>query len=202
MGAKLSKQLLRDCDNVFYYVEILLSYQAMSSPQLSRSQLDPSLTSGVHSLIAPFSSLSIESHRDKEVVQSRAVTIPRQWEFLLQDDVYFSAAQVVRKRQRTFWAFAHGEEIIKKWIWLCGLCKEVGKIQLYSSTSTAWMGEHLTKRHNLSKPTTTGSHSSLASQIESTTPVIKENARSPFIPITPTQYSNFRLMLITWIVRG
>lgn len=98
-----------------------------------------------------------------------------------------------------------GEEIIKKsdntMSWLCGLCKEVGKIHLYSSTSTAWMDEHLTKRHNLSKPTTTESHLSLASQIESTSPVIKGNTRSPFIAITPKQYSKFRLMLITWMIK-
>lgn len=56
-GKTLLKQLLKDRDNVFYYVEILLIYQAMSSPQSSRSQLDSSLTSGVRSLIAPFSSL-------------------------------------------------------------------------------------------------------------------------------------------------
>lgn len=56
---------------------------------------------------------------------------------------------------------------------LCSLCKEVGKIQLYSSTSTAWIGKHLMKRHNLSKPTTTESHLSLAPHIESTTPVVK-----------------------------
>lgn len=85
---------------LFYYDEISLNYQAtMSSPQSSHSQLDPSPTSGEHSLIAPFSSLSIESHKDKEVVQSRAVTIPsRERELLLHDEVYFSAAQVVRKR--------------------------------------------------------------------------------------------------------
>lgn len=156
-------------------------------------------------LIAPFSSLSIESHRNEELFQPRAVTIPREGEFLLHDEVYFSAAQVVRKRQRTFWAFANGEGIIKMsdntMSLLCGLCKEVGKIQLYSSTSTAWMGEHMTKRHNLSKPTTTESHSSLASQIESTSPVIKGNTRLPFIAITPKQYSNFRLMLITWMIK-
>lgn len=84
---------------LFYYDEISLNYQAtMSSPQSPHSQLDPSLTSGEHSLIAPFSSLSIESHKDKEVVQSRAVTIPRERELLLHDEIYFSAAQVVRKR--------------------------------------------------------------------------------------------------------
>lgn len=58
----------RDCDNLFYHdVDLLLNYQVMSSPQSSPSQLDPFLTSGVHSLNAPFSSLFIDSYRDKEV---------------------------------------------------------------------------------------------------------------------------------------
>ena len=58
----------------------------MSSPQSSRSQLDSSLTSGVYTLIAPYSSLSIESHREEEVVQSGAVKIPKDGECLLNID--------------------------------------------------------------------------------------------------------------------
>ena len=55
----------------------------MSSPQSSGSQLDPSLTSGVNTLIAPFPSLSIEPHREEEVVQVRAVKTPKERKFLL-----------------------------------------------------------------------------------------------------------------------
>ena len=85
----------------------------MSSPQSSHSQLDPSLTSDVHTLIAPFSSLSIESHGVEQVVESEASRELKEGEFLLNDEVYISAARVVRKRQRTFWAFRHGEEVIR-----------------------------------------------------------------------------------------
>lgn len=66
----------------------------MSSPQLPRSH---SLNSGVHPLIAPFSSLSIDSQREEEIVQAGAVKIPKEGEFFLNDEVYMSAAQVVRK---------------------------------------------------------------------------------------------------------
>lgn len=73
-------------------------------------------------------------------------------EFLLYDKIYFFITQVVRKRQYTFWVFVHGKKIIKKldntMSWLCSLYKEVGKIQLYSFTSIAWMGKYLTKRYN------------------------------------------------------
>lgn len=93
--------MLKDFRNVFY-----------CSNTLPRSQLDPPLTSGVHTLIAPLSSLSIESHREEEVVQSGAVKMTIEGE-LLNDEVYISAAQVVRKMQRIFCAFVYGEEIIR-----------------------------------------------------------------------------------------
>lgn len=71
-------------------------------------------------------------------------------EFLLYDKVYFSIAQVVRKKQCTFWIFVHDKKIIKKsdntMSWLCGLYKEVGKIQFYSSISiTSLDGQALDK---------------------------------------------------------
>ncbi len=75
----------KDFYNLFYCNYILLSYQAMSSPQSSHSQLDPSLTSDVHTLIAPFSSLSIESHREEQVVESGASRKLKEGEFLLND---------------------------------------------------------------------------------------------------------------------
>lgn len=173
----------------------------MSSPKSSHSQFDPSLTSDVHTLITSFSSLSIESHGEK---QWRAKRELKEGEFLLNDEVYISATRVIRKRQYTFSIFAYSEEVIRKsdntTSWLCGLYKKVERIQLYSSTSTAWMGKHLIKRHNLSS-TIAQSSSSLVSQTKSTTPAIVDNARSPFIATTPEQYSNFNLTLITWMVK-
>ena len=70
----------------------------MSSPQSSHSQLDLSLTPGVHTLIAPFSSLSIESHRKERIVESGTSRALKEGEFLLNDEVYVSTARVVRKR--------------------------------------------------------------------------------------------------------
>ena len=49
--------------------------------------------------------------------------------------------------------------------------------------------------------TTTQSNSSSVPQIGFNTPSIEDNAQSPFIAITPEQYSNFRLTLITWMVK-
>ena len=96
----------------------LLSYQILSStPQPSHSQIDPFLTSAVSTLIPPFSALSIESHREDSeegVVKSGASKILKEGEFLLDNEVYISTSQVVKRKQRTLWAFAHGEEIIRK----------------------------------------------------------------------------------------
>lgn len=202
------KKSHRDFYDLFYCncdSNSLPSYQIMSSPpQTSHSQIDPSLTSAVSTLIPPFSALSIEPHREEGVVESRASKILEEGEFLLDNEVYISTSQVVKRKQRTFWAFAHGEEVIRKsnntTSWLCGLCKDAGRIKLYSSTSTAWMGDHLIKIHKLSKATTQSS-SSQAPQIQSTTSDAQDNARSLFIPITPEQYSKFRLTLITWMVK-
>ena len=112
-----------------------------SPPEPSHSQIDPSLTSAVSTLISSFSALSIESHREEEVVESGASKVLKEGEFLLDNEVHISATQVVKRKQRTFWAFAHGEEVIQKsdntTSWLCGLYKDVGRIKLYSSTSTA-----------------------------------------------------------------
>ena len=74
-GAGRGENRLKKFVERFYCDNTLISYQAMSSPQSFCSQLDPSLTSGVNTLIARFSSLSIEPHREEEVVQARAVKI-------------------------------------------------------------------------------------------------------------------------------
>lgn len=95
----------------------------------------------------------------------------------------------MRKKQYIFWVFIYSEEIIKKSdntiSWLYGLCKEMGKIQLYFSILTAWIGKNLTKRYNLSKSITIKSYLSLTSQIEFASPVIKQNIQLPFITIIP-----------------
>ena len=139
----------RDFYNLFYCncdSNSLLSYQIMSSPpQTSYSHIDPSLTSAVSTLIPPFYALSIEPHREEGVVESRASKVLKEGGFLLDNEVYMSTSQVVKRKQRRFWAFAHCEEIIRKsdktTSWLCGLCKDAGRIKLYSSISTAWMGD-------------------------------------------------------------
>ena len=82
-----------------------------SPPEPSHSQIDPSLTSAVSTLISSFSALSIESHREEEVVESGASKVLKEGAFLLDNEVHISATQVVKRKQRTFWAFAHGEVI-------------------------------------------------------------------------------------------
>lgn len=74
----------------------------------------------MYTLIAPFSSLSIDSDREEEVVEAGAVKIPKEGEFLLNDKVYMSAAQVVRKRQRTFYDMIETNEYLMAWK-RCGL---------------------------------------------------------------------------------
>ena len=101
-GAKTWSKLLKDFYNVFYRKNILLNHQEMSLPQSSHSQLDLLPTLDVYMLIAPFFSLSIESHREEEVVQSREVKIPEEREFLLNNEEYISTTQVTWKRQCTF----------------------------------------------------------------------------------------------------
>ena len=64
----------------------LLSYQIMSSPP--HSQIDPSLTSAVYTLISPFSALSIGSRREEEVVESGMSKVLKEGEFLLENEVY------------------------------------------------------------------------------------------------------------------
>ncbi len=131
----------------------------------------------------------------------------------------------MRKKQYIFWKFSHNENIIKKAdntiCLLCDLCKKVVKIQfvkiipeicsngklicynrLFFSISIVWIvDEHFIKNHNLSKLTFTKSHLSRISWIKTIALVTKRNTRLPFIPITFEQHSNFRLILITSMVK-
>lgn len=63
-----------------YNSNSLLSYQIMSSPQPSPSQLDPFLIFVVFILTSPFSILSIESYREKKVVESGVSKIFIKWD--------------------------------------------------------------------------------------------------------------------------
>ena len=82
-----------------------------SPPELSRSQISPSFTSTMSTLISPFFALFIESHRAEQVVKPRASKVSRERELLLDNEVYISIPQVVKKKQLSFWTFANGEEL-------------------------------------------------------------------------------------------
>ena len=53
-------------------------------------------------LISLFFALSFQSHRKEEVVKSGVSKILKEGDFLLDNEVYISAAQVVKRKQRTF----------------------------------------------------------------------------------------------------
>ena len=77
-------------------------------------------------------------------------------ERLLNGEVYLSVTSVSIKRHRTFWGFQHGEEIIRKHdgisCWLCSFCEAVDVTKIFSTTSTVWIGNHLRKKHQQRKP--------------------------------------------------
>lgn len=97
-------------DNIFYSTynnnSLLTDRQCLHPnnllPNLILLLLLLSLTllsiSAVSTLISPFSALSIESHREEEAIESRALKVLKRGEFLLDDEVYISALQVVKKR--------------------------------------------------------------------------------------------------------
>ena len=104
-------------------------------------------------LVAPLASLSIDE-------ENSAIEIPKhQVDYaellpggqLLNGDMYTPVVTVTKKRQRTFWGFQHGSEVIRKHnkviCWVCAFCQAVNVAKVFSATSTVWIGEHLTKKH-------------------------------------------------------
>ena len=159
----------------------------------------------ISDLVAPLASLSI----DKE---NPAIEIPKHQvdysellpgEQLLNGDVYIPVVTVTKKRQRTFWGFQHGSEVIRKHdkviCWVCAFCQAVDVVKIFSATSTVWIAEHLTKKHQQVKPSKTGDITLDGSGSEKTDLTLSRG--SAFLPVTPEQVGIFKLRLITWMVK-
>ncbi len=143
-------------------------------------------------LVGPLASLSI-----KETVKEEADHELIPGERLLNGGVYLSVTTVSKKRHRTFWGFQHGEEIIRKHdgisCWLYSFYEAVDITKIFSATSTVWIGNHLRKRHQQQKLS-----SSPNKTISSSSILIRSSALSP---VTPEQLALFKLKLITWMVK-
>ena len=151
-------------------------------------------------LVGPLASLSIKktnSGPTTETVKGEADHVLLPGERLLNGEVYLSVTSVSKKRHRTFWGFQHGEEIIRKHdgisCWLCSFCEAVDVTKIFSTTSTVWIGNHLRKKHQQQKPS-----SSPDKTISSSSILIRGSA---FSPVTPEQLALFKLKLITWMVK-
>lgn len=138
------KKSSRDLYNVFYCTydsnSSISNRQCLHLNNLLLSLIPPLLLLCLH-WSHPFLRCLLSLIERKKKVESRALKVLKQGGFLLDDEVYISASQVVKRIHRTFWGFAHGEEVIRKSdktkSWLCGLCKEEGRVKLYPSTSTS-----------------------------------------------------------------
>ena len=116
----------------------------------------------ISDLVAPLASLSIDEENPAIEISKHQVdhTELLPGEQLLNGDVYTPLATVTKKRQRTFWGFQHGSEVIRKHdkviCWVCAFCQAVDVVKIFSATSTVWIGKHLTKKHQQVKPSKTG----------------------------------------------
>ena len=145
-------------------------------------------------LVEPLASQSV---RETDAVAGEADVVELlPDERLLNGEVYFSVKAVTKKRQRTFWGFRHGEEIVRKHdkitCWLCGFCNAVDVIKIFSATSTVWIGDHLIKKHQQQKP--------LSNEYAPPTSTLIRG--SAFSPVTPEQLGLFKLKLITWMIKN
>ncbi len=143
-------------------------------------------------MVGPLASLSI-----KETLKEGADHELFPGDRLLNGRVYLSVTTVSKKRHQTYWGFQHCEEIIRKHegisCWLCSFCKAVDVTKIISAASNVWIGNHLRKRHQQQKPS-----SSPNKTISSSSILI---CGSVFLPVTSEQLALFKLKLITWMVK-
>ncbi len=70
---------------------------------------------------------------------------------------------------------------------------------IFLATSTVWIAEHLTKKHQQVKPSKTGDITLDGSGSEKTDFTL--SWESAFLPVTPKQVGIFKLKFITWMVK-
>ncbi len=143
-------------------------------------------------LVRPLASLLI-----KETVNEEADHEPFPGERLLNGEVYSLVTTISKKWHRTFWGFQQGGEIIHKHdgisCWPYSFCEAADVTKIFSATSIFWIGNHLRKRHQQQKPS-----SSPNKTISSSSIFIRGFA---FSPVTPEQLALLKLNLITWMVK-
>lgn len=65
-------------------------------------------------LIPLFFAFFIEFHREEKIIESGTSKKLNERAFLLDNEIYMSTSQVVKRKSYTFWAFVHSEKIIQK----------------------------------------------------------------------------------------
>jgi hypothetical protein len=106
-------------------------------------------------------------------------------EIEIDEEAYWVAKHLDRKRPRHSDIFKHGMEMIKKTDnksrWWCGYCRKAGYNKLYLSSGTAHIERHLDQKHGISKSRTS------TNSINQTEPMSKEHV------------NNFKQKLIVWM---
>ncbi len=83
--------------------------------------------------------------------------------------------------------------------WVFAFCQAVDVVKISLATSTVWIAEHLTKKHQQVKPSKTGHITLDGSGSEKTDLTLSR--RSALLPVTPEQVGIIKLRLITWMVK-
>ncbi len=159
----------------------------------------------ISNLVAPLACLPVDKENPAIEISKHQVDyaelLPRRQ--FLNGNMYIPVITMTKKWQRTFWAFQHGSKVIRKndkmICWVCAFCQVVDIVKIFLATSTLWIAEHLTKKHqqvNLSK---TGDITLDGFRSEKT--YFTLSRESAFLPVTPEQVGIFKLRLITWMVK-
>ena len=83
--------------------------------------------------------------------------------------------------------------------WVFAFCHSVDVVKIFLITSTVWIAEQLTKKHQRVKPSKTGDITLDDSGLEKTDLTLSRE--SAFLLVTPEQVGIFKLRLITWMVK-
>ncbi len=78
--------------------------------------------------------------------------------------------------------------------WVCAFCQAVDVVKIFSATSTVWIAEHLTKKHQQVKPSKIGDITLDDSGSEKTDLILSQG--SAFLPVTPNKWGYSSLGLL------